>query len=387
MIDIPALDQVRAWRNLQAAEPAIAAIEAQERRLQVRAKVLKALKWSRLFGGSALLLGVDQGRPDTPIDLERLGAGSLAYLHVVSRHELSVGVLDRDPASPGFGAPTTYSLVGADGGRIDLHPSRVIRLGGVETPDLDRTDGWGDPVLLALDEAIKNAGLTAAGIAGLVQEAKVDVFKIKDLTLNVGNPDYRGRMLERFELANLGKSINNALIMDADEAWEQKTVNFAQLPEVMRLYLQIAAGAADIPATRFLGQSPDGLNATGEGDLRNYYDRISAEQELTLRPALEQLDAVLVRSALGQMPDDYYWTFAPLWQLGEKDRAEIFKLKVEAVKALAEGGLVPAPALAEAVVNTLIEDGMLPGLEAAMGKHERTSHPGRPASVEGQELR
>jgi len=40
--------------------------------------------------------------------------------------------------------------------------------------------------------------------------------------------------------------------------------------------MQLASGAADIPMTRLLGQSPAGMNATGDGDMRNYYDRIEA---------------------------------------------------------------------------------------------------------------
>ena len=54
---------------------------------------------------------------------------------------------------------------------------------------------------------------------------------------------------------------------------------------MVRTFLQVAAGAADIPVTRLLGQSPAGLSATGESDTRNYYDMIvGAAGGLTLRP-------------------------------------------------------------------------------------------------------
>ena len=53
---------------------------------------------------------------------------------------------------------------------------------------------------------------------------------------------------------------------------------------MVRTFLQVAAGAADIPVTRLLGQSPAGLSATGDSDTRNYYDMIAARQELDLRP-------------------------------------------------------------------------------------------------------
>lgn len=377
-VNIPAFDMVRAWRNLQAEDTLIEAVEAEERRLQVRRKVKLAKQWERLFGGAALILGVDQGDASQPLRVESLGKGALQYIHVVSRYEISEGERDRDLLSPSFGHPLYYTLSGRTGTQARIHPSRVIRFGGCDVPEFGRTDTWGDSVLLAVDEAIKNAGLTAASIAGLVNEAKVDVYKVKGLSVNAKDEAWTQRMLARFALANDAKSNHNALIVDSEEEWEQKTLSFAQLPEILRLKMQIAAGAVDIPATRFLSQAPEGMNSTGESDTRNYYDRLSADQELDLRPSLEQLDAVMVRSAVGTMPDDYYWTFAPLWQLSETERATNFKMKADAARAIAGTGgasppLMPIEALSDALVNTFVEDGSLPGLEAAIEEYGKLS--------------
>ena len=93
------------------------------------------------------------------------------------------------------------------------------------------------------------------------------------------------------------KSINNLLLLGDGETWSRQSIDFAGLPEMVRTFLQVAAGAADIPVTRLLGQSPAGLSATGDSDTRNYYDMIAARQELDLRPQLERLDALLLRSA------------------------------------------------------------------------------------------
>jgi len=51
-----------------------------------------------------------------------------------------------------------------------------------------------------------------------------------------------------------------------------------------------------VPVTRFLGQSPAGLSATGDSETRNYYDMISARPEIDLRPQLERLDRLIARS-------------------------------------------------------------------------------------------
>jgi phage-related protein (TIGR01555 family) len=380
VVDVPAFDMVRAGRNWQAEDDQIERIEAQERRLQIRAKLLKALKWARLFGGSAMVLGVRQGLPEEELNLEAVGTGALQFVHVVGANELTAGDLDRDPLSAFFGEPTYYEMRSASGAQVRIHPSRVIRFIGAEAPEFQGgvMSGWGDSVLLAVDDALRNAGLAASGIASLVTEAKIDVFKIKGLTQNVTQADYRTKMLARFGLANQAKSLQNALIMDSEEEWEQKQISFAQLPELLQTYLQVAAGAADIPATRLLGQSPAGMNATGESDIRNYYDRLSGEQEMHLRPALEKLDEVMIRSALGRRPPEAYFTFAPLWQLSEKERAEVFKTKAEAARTIAGTGgaspaLMPIEALSDSLVNALVEDGSLPGLDQAIDEYGKLS--------------
>jgi hypothetical protein len=134
----------------------------------------------------------------------------------------------------------------------------------------------------------------------------------------------------------------------------------------MREFLNIVAGAADIPVTRLLGQSPGGLNATGESDIRNYYDRISGDQNTWLTPAMTPLDNALWMSATGTRPTDAWYEWASLWQQTPKEKAETAKIKADATQIYSSSGLIPADALAKGVQNQLIEDGVYPGLEDAL---------------------
>lgn len=374
VVDIPAFDMVREGRNWQAKDDLIEKLEAEEARLQVWPKLAKAIKLARLYGGSALILGTGDTDTSQPLRPEAVAQGGLNFIHVASRWEITAGQINRDPASPGWGEPEDYTMSSSVNSGLKLHPSRVIPFIGAEVPDLSFSIAWGDSVLQALDEAIKNAGLAAGGIAQLLQEAKVDVFKIPGFMEGMGDEAYRQKVIDRISLANQAKSITNGLLMDKEEDYQQKQVSFSQLPEVLSLYLQIAAGAADIPATRLLGQSPGGMNATGESDLRNYYDRLAADQEMTLRPRLEKLDEVLIRSALGNRPPEVHFTFAPLWQISDKERADIFKTKADGARALVGTGgaspqIMPIEALSDALVNSFIEDGSLPGLEDAIEEY------------------
>ena len=63
--------------------------------------------------------------------------------------------------------------------------------------------------------------------------------------------------------------MNNLLLLGDGESWARQRVDFAGLPEMALTFLQGAAGAADMPMTRLLGQSSSGLSATGESDVCN----------------------------------------------------------------------------------------------------------------------
>jgi phage-related protein (TIGR01555 family) len=382
IVDIPALDSCRKWRNWQADEKAIEAIEAEEKRLHVRGKVLEARTKARLYGGAAILIGTGEQDLSQELNLDGIGAGGIKYLTVLARRQLNSGEIERDPASEWFNRPSKYTLANQSGAQVEIHPSRLVIFHGAAVADDDighaLNQGWGDSVLVAVLDAIKNADSTAANIASLVFEAKIDIIRVPNFMQNLGDESYKQKILERYTLANTAKGINGTLMLDKEEEYESKTASFATLPDILAQFLQITAGAADIPVTRLLGQSPAGLNSTGESDLRNYYDRISAMQEIEMTPAMFRLDEALIRSATGGRDKSIYYTWSPLWQMSEKEKADVFKTKADAARALAGNGgtsepLLPVDALSDALVNTFIEDNSLPGLEAAIEEYGKLS--------------
>jgi len=371
IVDVPALDATRNWRNWQAKGVDITGIEAEEKRLGVRAAVLKTLTRARLFGGAAIFIGTGDADLMQPLDPARIGRGGLRYLTPLNRRQLSVSAIGLDPTTPFFGMPERYTLSSSTGA-VDIHPSRLVIMAGAEHPDPElqsgQNYGWGDSVLTACMEVVKSSDSTLANIVSLVFESKVDVFSIPHFMENLGSADYRSRMIERFTLAAMTKGINGALVIDAEEKYEQKSASFATLPEILMGVVQLVCGAADIPATRLLGQSPGGLNSTGQADLQNYYARIGALQSMQLTPAMEILDECLIRSALGDRPPEVFYDWASLWQTTAEERASIGKIAAETIKTLRETQLYPDDALSRASVNMLTELNVMPGLETAIAE-------------------
>ncbi|HEC1415663.1 TPA: phage portal protein [Pseudomonas aeruginosa] len=367
VVDIPAKDATRRWRAWQASKAQIEKIEAEEKRLQVQARTMEALIKARLWGGAAIFIGTGETDTSKPLVPERVQAGGIKYLTVMSRRDLSATEQDRDVMSPNYGKPKAYRLGGS---AIEIHPSRLVIFTGADIPDQDLASGnqfgWGDSVLQAVFEAIQQIDSTMANVASLIFEAKVDVIRIPDFMQGMQDPKYEKLVLERMRLAAMAKGINGTLMLDKDEEYDSKSANFGTLPDIMDRFMQAGCGAADIPATRMLSQSPAGMNSTGEADLRNYYDRIQSSQELDITPAMSVLDECLVRSALGSRPPEIHYVWNSLWQTTAKERADIGKTTAETIKTIGETKLFPPDALSKAAETLLVENSVMPGLESAL---------------------
>lgn len=369
VIRIPAADRTQKWRDWQTDKQTIALIEAEEMRLNLRAKV-KHAEILRGVGGGALIL-ITAGNHAEPLQPEAIAKGGLVAVNVASRWEIQAEDFDLDLASPTYGEPRMFSVSG-NGQRHDIHPSRVICFRGDPVPNgtaIGTEEAfWGDSKLLQVYQAVSRSDNAKEWFAALVRKAKL---------LRIGIPDLdqmdEERLGKRVEVIALGESSLNATVYrsaagtdDAGEKIDDYQVSWAGIPEMMDSFDQAIAAVSDIPFTRLTGRSPAGMNATGKHDMDNWHDAVRDGQETETRPCLEKLDPVLLRSAGVADPDKVWWEWAPLDSPTEKEKAETFKILVEAIEKLMLTGLVPEEAMARAVQNLLEERGDLPGLEDAL---------------------
>lgn len=373
-VNIPAQDSTREWRAWQAEKKDITDVEEEEKRLDVQRKLKRAMILGRLYGGGALLIGAGDQDVTKELKPESVSKGGLRYLHQVSCNQLKANEPNTDVESEWFGQPSSYRLTSRNNVIADIHPSRIVRFLGNELADPEAlavsTSGWGDSALQAVDDAIKGVGVVTQGVSSLVQEAKLDIVQMPGMDEMVSTAESRNLFQSRIQFMNVMKSLFSVTLLDERDKWDRKEVSFGSLPETLQMYLLIVSGAVDIPVTRFLGQSPAGLNATGESDTRNYYDRLKSEQTTELTPTMRVLDRCLLASALGSIPDDVWYEWRPLWASTDSEKADIALKKAQAFQIDATVGIIAEDALREGRENQLIEDGTYPGFEQALEEAE-----------------
>ena len=372
-INIPASDAVREWRDWQADQAQIEAIEKEEKRLGIIAKVMQA-ETLRHLGGGALILGLP-GDPALPVS-RSLGKGALAYVSVVNRWQLHATEWIDDPTDAGFGGPRFWQVT-TGSGQVRIHPSRVVCFRGEPVPNLtigDQAEAfWGESRVQYLLDAVQDSDTARQAFAALISKSRSTIVGIPGLGDLVATPDGEQRLHKRLAAMQLGESMFNVMLRDAGdgsngagETIDHRQVTWNGIPEIVRVFAEAVAAVADIPMTRLWGRAAEGMNSSGDSQQRDYHKLIRSRQELSMRPCLEQLDAALVPSALGKVPADLWWKFAPLDTPTEKEETDRFKIFAEAVDKLIASGTVPDRAMAEAVQNTLVENGFLVGLDTAL---------------------
>lgn len=416
IVRTPADDMFRAgweltWDGYDDDKDAAKAVATAVKNIRLRSKGNEAASWGRLYGGCGIVIDI-KGQEDwsKPLDLSKVGKDSLRSLHVLDRWRLAAtGELDYDRNSPNYGYPSYYTISDQGDPRFRVHWSRIVRFSGEPLPYFLFTQNayWEDSVLQHIAETIRDYDATLAGVASMVYESNVDILTTPKLNAALASNLGEQKLITRYGFAAMMKSFNHMLILDGGdgtkdsvgETYQQKTTQFAGLRDVIEKFMINVCGAADIPMTRLFGQSPAGLTATGESDIRNYYDRISADQESKIRPGLEKLFEVIIRSTLGHMPKDVELTFKPLWQMSDKERAEIEKANAERDQIYLLQGTIPEHVVTARLVelktygNSLTQQDvdLVKKLEAQAaqqpdpGKTGRVQPGGKKAPTAGQE--
>ena len=319
------------------------------------------------------------GRAGRELHPESIGPGGLKFLHPVSRWQLATPLVNRDPLDPWFGEPTFYEVVAPTRGALQIHPSRVIRFLGNELPDPSLgVSVWSDSILQTLYDAIHAVALTNAGATSLMHEAKVDVVTVPNLSEHLSSAATTDQLSARFAYAAAMKSINNLLLLGDGESWARQKIDFAGLPEMVRTFLQVAAGAADIPVTRLLGQCPAGLRHRRQRHpqlLRHDLGPPGARPAAAAR-APRHADPALRRPR----PRRPHLRVPPPLADGRRRQSRVALQKAQTTQIYAGLGLWPGDVTARLVQAQLGEDGTYPGAEAVFSIRTAGDAPGLSAS-------
>ena len=345
-------DMLREWYTLDGiGQEQVQELDRATRRVKLRERINKGLRWGRLYGGAAglLLIRGQETMLEEPLDLETVMPGSFAGLYILDRWcgiSPDMGLVT-DMNDPDYGMPEYYLINNAEGRLVArVHHSRIVRFTGRDLPYLEEIAElyWGESEIEAIYKDVVSHDNVSANMAALTFQANVSTMEVQNLEqlFSLGSVEQQRRFWNTMQAQTVMRSNYGVQLVNKGDQITTTHYGFEGLDNVYEAMCLNVCGASHIPMTKLFGRSPGGLNSTGDSDLQNYYDYVDSQREAKVRPILEKILPVLSMSTWGGVPEDMEITFPPLWTPTAKELADIGKAKAEAVISVFQAGLMRA---------------------------------------------
>lgn len=326
IVDLIPDEQTRQWFTIPADTDN--AVLAKLDELNARVEMTNLLKWSRLYGGCIAVLGIDDGGElYEPVNEDAIR--DIKFIHLFDRFNVwwTTSDIYSNINNPKYGTPEIFHVTPYHGGvQFAVHESRCLRMQGEVMPErlMIMNQGWGTSVFQTLHNVIRDEAISYQAAGNIVQDFIQTTIKIQNLS-DMIRAGQSAIVNQRMQLIDTSRSVANTIILDALEDYSKSASSVAGLADLLDRFSLKLSSATGIPYTLLMGQGVKGLNATGDADIRLFYDKIKAEQIRILKPALHRLCRLIMLSKNGPLkgkePEGWDIQFNPLWQMSETETA------------------------------------------------------------------
>ena len=295
-------------------------------------KLIKALRSTYALGGCLLYMETDDEDLTEPLDLTRYDVRKIKdFIHIDPVNIVATTVNTAEPAKADYMQPSMWYVVGLG----TVHASRFLKFED-NVPELLLKPlclYFGTPLTNLIKQDIANSNLATQGLANLINRCRYLFLKTDDNSYTTGNiRNFNNR------LKSMSLSQDNFMFtpLKTTEDVLQQTTALSGFAETTEFLYEIISAKTSIPMTELMGTSAKGMNATGEGDRRSWYDKVASIREM-VKPNLEKILGIIAGYDDGVFKEIEY-SFNLLESPTEREAAEINKMTLEVAKAIIEVG-------------------------------------------------
>jgi len=301
----------------------IKAIEEEFKRLGVREIIGRAAAHDSYFGRGQIYIDIRGHDKETPLILSSrtVQKGSLNRISNVEPIWTTPSAYNAiDPSAPDFYKPSSWYMLGQK-----IHASRMMTIITRELPDMLKPafNFSGISLSQLAEPYVDNWLRTRQSVSNLINNFSITGLATSMDQVLQGEDDGTG-ILKRAELFTANRSNSGLMLLDKErEEIVQVNTPLSGLDHLQAQAQEHMCSVSRIPAMILTGISPSGLNASSEGEIRVFYDWISAQQESFYRGPIETILQVVQLSLFGEIDPDIEFHFVPLYQMTPKELADI----------------------------------------------------------------
>lgn len=309
--------------------------------------IKQCMRWGRLYGGGLILCNTEQ-KPDTPFNPKTIYKKKVDF-YACDRWQCT-------PNSESLASADSFILqdnfIENNGDIYTFDASRVKTFVGEVQPYYLRNllQGWGASIFEAIIPQLNQYLKANSVILELLDEAKIDILKIFELSSVLASQGGEAAIKKRAEIFAQQKNYKNMGVMDSQDDYVQKTMSFSGLNEILEKIFLLICSSIRIPYSKVFGRGASGFSS-GEDDLENYNAMIMSELRVPAQPLIKWMANIRSCQLFGRVIDDLTITWKPLRVLSEKEQQELNSSKIQALTNLVYCGVLTRSQLAQKLVQ------------------------------------
>lgn len=280
-------------------------ITGEMKKIRVQKLFHDAAEMSGFFGGCLAYIDVgDLSDADlaTPLYLDDkiFPVGSLRGFRLIEPYNIAPGMYNTGaPYSEDYFRPEYWYVLGTR-----IHKSRFLYFAENRPPTLllPSYNFFGIPLAQTVLDAVTHFTECREAEARLVNKFSMTVFKTDMGSFLQGGAGDEVAKRIQYMVQNRSNDGIEAIDSGTEDIVEISTP-ISGVTDIVRQAMEIVAAYFGEPAVKLWGISPAGFNATGESDMMNHYDHVTAQQERIFRQPLEDVLKILQLNS-GKAPDD-----------------------------------------------------------------------------------
>ncbi|SCZ55779.1 MULTISPECIES: DUF1073 domain-containing protein [Photorhabdus] len=329
-------------------------------KFHVRERLKKAIEHDGFFGRGQIYIDVRTSKgvlaATDPVELEsrlflspkKITKGSLIGFNVIEPIWTYPGIYNaNNPLSNDFYKPSSWYVMAKT-----VHDSRLITF--ITRPLTDMLKpayNFGGLSLTQIAESyVQNWYRTRDSVSDLIHSFSVSGFKTNLQSTLQGQTNSPDQLIYRAELFNKMRDNRGVMMLDNEEEFFQFNTPLSGLDSLQAQSQEHMSSVSSIPLVIFTGITPSGLNASSDGEIRVFYDFIATLQML-VKDGLARMIDIIQLSEFGEIDPDISFTFEPLYQMTDEQKANIRKTDADTDSVLIAANVISTDEARERLAN------------------------------------
>lgn len=295
----------------------------------------EAVRTALTFGGALIFIDVNADDLSAPLydKAKILSQNTIKGLRVIPPYLCGASEVETaNPLNADFMKPKKWFISG-NAGVIDT--SRVIPLTIFESPTLIKPlfNFFGISLTQFMKNYVASADIARQSLSDMLLRFRSEIIKSDLIKINPSEAIARAKAI------NKQKNNQALMLLTKDEEYIQSITPLSGLDKLIAQLQENVAVSARMPSVKLLGLTPSGFNATGDFDLASYYDEIMSLQNSKIKPIIEKILDLLVKS-LGWENVLVSYEFNTLEKASDLDKAQAKNLEMDFISKAIQNGIL-----------------------------------------------